>query len=319
MKVRPCCFGTAILLTWTSAHTAPKISLNAAEEPTTKAWTQPASLTYISNENAKDSWVVDIAGKVEWQPSEQAETTLFTRAVVQRNTQPKKDAEQYAAEFGGHFEMNSTSTSYWLDTSAGIDHKSIAPDPSANCAAIPLPPPCTEQQQTSFVVRAALQPFRASWERVPAWKDATHTEMIRPAWTYLFLPVITLFHDKAFDAKRDANGFKADGAVTGAKAVISLSGSPEFSDYRLVLSAKAQYVNAFSRSVGRRPGFLQESTLVKVSADYELSKRSFALIDNTGWIPAIGVTYTKGDDPQTGQLDQDSVTFGFKLTYKPPG
>lgn len=305
-----------------SQERLPKIVLNAGEEPQTMTWTQPASLSYTGNSGAPDSWAIDAAGKYQWLPFKMSSHLMFGRVVVQKNTQVKKEIENYVAEYGLLLDLSAgggeTAEGIWsLPTKVSLAwaDKTIFPDAKAVCTASPLPADCVEQEERSLRASASTQFFYPSWERTYATKDGTHTELVHRAWTYSFLPVLGVFYDELLDAKTAPNGVKPDGHVAGAKAVISLAGSPKFTNYRMVLSTTFQEVYAFDRSSGREATFQRESWLVAASLDYELGKRSFFDEDH-GWVPTVGVTYKRGDDPLSATLDQDSVMVAFKMTYR---
>jgi hypothetical protein len=300
------------------------IVLNAAEEPETQSWTEPASVNFTDSADAKDSWAVDVAGKYEAALG-QSGNNWFVRGVVQKNTQLKKEVENYAAEIGAKFDLNSESgfgirtTTWYLPTKVSLawTDKTLFPDPKADCAAVPLPVECTKQEEQSLRASFSTLLFRSSFEDVVAWADSTHTSVAGPksGWTHSLLPTVTVFYDDLIDAKLDAAGVEPDGHVLGAKVVLSAATSPAFSDYRLILSATLQGVFAFERSDRRKANFASDSTLIKLSADYELGQRSYYL-PGPGWVPAIGISYTSGDDPLSGKLDQDFVMVGFKVTYR---
>lgn len=292
----------------------PNIVVNAGEEPETKSWTQPASINYTDSADSKDSWAVDVASKYETAIG-QSSNSWFARGVVQRNTQLKKEVANYAAEMGVKLDFNTASGSgidthaWYLPTKLSIawTDKTLFPDPKADCSPVPFPAECTEQEEQSLRASASMLFFRSSFEDSIAWSDASHTRVVGPdsGWTHSFLPTLTLFYDDVIDAKVNPAGVEPSGHVLGSKLVVSLATSPAFSDYRLILSANVQGVLALERSDRRKPAFARDSTLIKLSADYELVQRSY--LSGRGWIPAIGISFTYGDDPLTGKLDQDFV------------
>lgn len=302
------------------------VTLHAGDEPETRAWTQPATIAYTSRKDDKDSWSLDAALKIQFQPSSTSPNTFFIRGAVQKNTQQKKEAENFNGKVGysfdfdtaGHDENSDTpNLSAWYffgDASLGINHKTIFADPKAVCTAIPLPAECGKQRETSLRGTLSLMPFHSSWEETIHF-DPESAKWTGPAFTHSFLPVFALFHDEVIDAKVNASGVKPDGGATGGKVEVKAAASPRFTDYRLILSLTGQHVQAFSRSERRRDTFEKSSTLITVAADYEFGIRSFEE-DRSGFIPAFGVSYSKGDDPLSGKIDQDNVVVGLKLTYR---
>jgi hypothetical protein len=160
-----------------------------------------------------------------------------------------------------------------------------------------------------------IQPFTSRFETTEAYVDGKPTAE-NPIIAYSFGPLITLFSDQVTNAKLDAAGVTPRGNVTGAVGSLNCAISPKLFDYRVVLRASVKQTEAFIRDSRRRAEFSENSTLSSVSLDYDLGLRSFE--KGPGWVPSIGVSYTKGDDPLSGKLNQEETVAGFKLTYKAP-
>lgn len=294
---------------------AAKLSINAGEEPDEKAWTKPASVNYVNNADSNDSWNVDLAAKIEGQKHAWVRASPFMRVVVQRNTETKKPVENYVAEVGGKFDLPQLGNTFLLgQTSIAFSNKTNFPDSKADCSITPLPTACIQQRERTIRPTFTVQPFRSSWENTFAYSDSQHTQLVGPTWTHSVLPVISLFYDDVLDAKLNGVGVEPDGGVFGSKAVLGVAFSPRVTNYRLVISGGVQLITAFNRSDRRKTDFAASSTLSTVSVTYEFGPRSFE--GGVGWVPSIGVTYTKGDDPLAGKKDIDNVTFGFKIAYK---
>lgn len=309
---------------WADEPPTTKIKLNAGEEPEQKPWTQPASFSYISNEGAKDSVSVDVAGRIEFQPITSSTATLFLRGVAQVNTQQKKEVQNFESQIGTQFDFDTANhgqdspqpeTNAWYffgDAKIGLQDKTIFADPKAVCTAVPKPAICGKQHETSLRGTVQLQPFLSWWEQT-IYQDPT-----TKAWngvSYSFSPVIGLFWDRIVSAKVNASGVEPKGSAAGTKVELNGALSPRFLDYRVVFRAKLLWTEAFKRDARRADNFHRSNLLYKVSVDYELGRRSF---DPKGskWIPAVGVSYTKGDDPLAGKNDQKALMFALKLTYK---
>jgi len=311
------------------AHAQPstKFTLAGGEEPETKTWNEAASVAFVSNNGKKDSWAVNLAAKVEGQPISTSTTVLFMRALIEKNTQAKKEVENFGLSAGSKFDWNNandgpgaegpdtTAIFVFGESSLGLADKAIFADPKAACGSVYRPPECEKQRETSLRGQLALRFFMSGWENTFFYPDATHASLDGPSWTHSFSPVVTVFHDEILDAKVSAAGVKPDGGVTGVKVALGGAVSPKFTDYRLVLSAKIQFTEAFDRSTLRRAGFQKSAKFAKIGVDYELGNRSFEA-DSSGWVPAVGITYTKGDDPLSGKTDLDNVTVSFKATYR---
>lgn len=319
---------TAAFLSWlilgapaVMAQTA--VTLQAGEEPEQKAWTQPAQISFTSSKGAKDSWALDAALRAEFQPRSSSDDMIFVRTVAQVNTAEKSKVQNFQGEIGYSFNWGTDTSMDLPDTKAfflysdiklGAKDKTIFADPKAVCTAIPRPAACGKQHETSLTGAFVLQPFLSNWE------NTFHVENGKvegPAFTHSFSPVVTFFYDEILSAKVNASGIRPDGSVMGSKVDISTAFSPRFTDYRLVLKATGSWTYAAHRSSLRTENFKKSATVFKLSADYELGKRAFEKVDEGGaFIPAIGVTYTKGDDPMSGKLDQDNFVAAFKLTFR---
>ncbi len=319
----------SLLSVGAAAHAQPstKFTLMGGEEPENKTWNEPASVAFVSNNGKKDSWAVNLAAKVEGQPIPTSTTVLFMRALVEKNTQAKKEVENFGLSAGSKFDWNNANDGpgtqgpdrgaifIFGEPSLGLADKAVFADPKAACGLVNRPPECDKQRETSVRGQLALRFFMSGWENTFFYPDATHASLDGPSWTHSFSPVVTVFYDEILDAKANAAGVKPDGGVSGAKVVLSGAVSPKFTDYRLVLSAKIQFTEAFDRSTLRRAGFQKSATFARIGADYELGNRSFETA-SSGWVPAFGITYTKGDDPLSGKTDLDNVTAAFKITYR---
>ncbi|MBI1196931.1 MAG: hypothetical protein GC203_03635 [Phenylobacterium sp.] len=331
--MRACFVPIALALTANAAQAqtenAPKFTLNGDEAPKSKPWTEPAAFTYTKDAGDKASVSIDVAGRVDWRLGSVAETTNtgFIRAVAHRNTDKGSQVESYAGEFGMHFEPNTVpkgSTApadfarawyFFNDLSLGYSYKTNFDDEKEGCDGIPRPASCTRSHEGSARLKWTVQPFQAALETVPAFMDGKPTDD-SPALAYSFGPTLTLFSDQVVHAKVDAGGAKPKGNVTGASAGLALAVSPRLFAYRLILRGSVQQTEALERGDRRRAAFPRSSTLGSISIDYELGARSFE--EGPAWVPSFGVSYTKGDDPLSGKLDQEQTVVGIKLTYKAP-
>jgi hypothetical protein len=292
------CMGLAL-----PAWAAAKITLNAGEEPDAKAWTQPAAINYVDNPGARASWGVDIAAKVAGQPFPFSAQSMFVRGVLRRNTQTQNEIENYIAELGTKFDLPQSGGTYWLgQASLAYSDKTTFPDPAVR------------ERERSLRPTFTIQPFRSGWESTFGFASAAHTELVGPSWTHSFLPVVAIFYDDVLDATLMGNGVEPSGGVFGAKTTLSVAVSPRFAQYRLVFASSLQEITAFSRAARRRKSFDSIDTLMTASVTYEFGPRSFE--GGSGWVPSLGITYTHGDDPLAGKLDQDSVILGFKVSYR---
>lgn len=314
----------AFLSVATPAFGQAQVRINAGEEPEQKPWSQPASISYTSVAEGDDSFAIDFAGRVDVQPDRNSTATVFVRAVAQVNTQEKKQVQNFEGQLGYAFDFDTASqgpasdaidTGAWYffgDAKLGIQDKTIFADKKADCTVVPLSAECGRQHETNLRGTIQIQPFRSDWEQTMYQDPETKR------WSglsYSISPVVSLFYDHVLAAKINASGIRPEGSVYGARIEMNAAFAPGFLDYRAVVRGKVQLTQAFHRAELRREAFEKSAMLYKASLDYELGRRSFDT-EGSKWIPAVGVSYTYGDDPLTGKNDQDSFFVGLKVSYK---
>ncbi len=302
-----------------------KYTLSAGEEPKEKAWAQPASVSYTSSRGEKDSWAVDLVGKIEGQPFNSLPNTFFVSGKVLKNTQQSKELQNYGLDVGYSFDFdtagdqstsNTINTGAWYffnDLSVGYSDKRVFADPKAVCTSDPLPPACLDQDETSLRAVIKFMPFHSKWENTFFVHPTTNEPEGAPV-VYSFSPVISLFRDDIISSKVNSSGVRPDGTVSGVKLELGAAVSPRFTDYRATLRVSYQAITAFDRDPSRRALFERDSEFYKFSIDYDLGLRSFD--ERGGWVPSFGITYTKGDDPLLGRFDQDTSSVSFKVAYR---
>ncbi len=299
-----------------SANAQNSVTMQAGEEPAQKPWTQPAQISFTSAKGQKDSWALDAALRAQYQYDNDIENMIITRAVAQINTQEKSKVQNFEGEVGYllDWEVSEGKLHSYVDFKLGAKDKTIFADPKANCAVVPVPVACGKQHETSLTGNIVVQPHMPDWGTTFRIEDG---KPIGEAIVYSFSPLITLFYDEILSAKVNASGIQPHGSVAGSKIELKTSFSPRFTDYRLVLRASGGWTYAVQRNALRIENFKKSTTNFKVSADYELGKRAFEEVGEGGaFIPAVGVTYTKGDDPLSGKLDQDNFVIAFKLAFR---
>ncbi|WP_372782892.1 hypothetical protein [Phenylobacterium sp.] len=305
-------------------NAAPTFTLNADEAPDPQPWSDPASFSYTKDKGSKAAIAADLAGRLDWALGPTTANTGFARLVAHRNTAAGSQTENYAAEAGLHFEQNTAprgstdpddfKNAYYLfhDLSLAYVYETNFDDEADGCDATPRPAACVRSHQSSLRLKWTLQPYHYGWDTAPSFLDGAPTAA-SPAVAYAFGPLLTLFADDLVDAKAK-NGLKPKGVVSGAAASLNLTLSPKILDYRFVFRASVQQTEAFQRPASRKTGFAGDSTLTKVSLDYDFGLRSFDA--GPGWSPSIGISYVKGDDPLHGKLNRQETVFGVKLSYK---
>ncbi|KQY84793.1 hypothetical protein [Brevundimonas sp. Root1423] len=307
---------------------AQDITLTGDEAPSVQPWTQPASLSYVeSSEDSEDKLALDAALKVSMRLS--GVNTWFVRAVAHVSDQSKKEQETYKLQGGFHFEnrfggvevspgISRGELSLFTDVTLGWNSKADFADPGdPACVADPALIACGTQHQRSYRLAADFQPYMTGWAGtytlIPQSDGSVRTGN---QWAYSFAPQVVLFHDEVTEAVLNTAGVEEDGAVSGAKLVLSFALSPPAFQHRLNMRASYQHMQAFHRSDAREAAFPSSSSLIKASIDYEFGARSWDA--GGGWSPSIGVAYTSGEDPLDGRKDKDDVTVGVRLTYRPP-
>lgn len=307
---------------------AQDITLTGDEAPSVQPWTQPASLSYVdSSEDSEDRLALDAALKVSMRLYDA--NTWFVRGVAHVSDQAKKEQETYKLQGGLHFEnsfggetdaqgIRRGALSLYTDVTLGWNSKADFADPDdPACLADPTLIACGTQHQRSYRLAVDFQPY------LTGWAD-TYTLISQPdgtirtggQWAYSFAPQLVLFHDEVTDAVLNTAGVEEDGAVAGAKLLLSFAFSPPVFDHRLNVRASFQHMQALHRSDERAAAFPASTSLVKASIDYEFGARSWDA--GGGWSPSVGIAYSSGEDPLDGRKDKDDVTVGLRLTYRPP-
>jgi len=303
-----------------------RFTLNGDETPTDQPWSEPATFSYTRAKGGKDSLALDLAVRRDWRvgPTTESTRTAFVRGVAHRNDAAGSQVESYSAEAGLHFEPSTATGTdprdyakawyFFNDLSLGYNYTTNFDDEKDGCDATPRPAYCVRSHQGSVRLKWAVQPYNLAFDAPPAFVDG-QVAAESPHVSRAFGVVVTAFTDQVLTAKTDAAGVKPKGNVTGAAVGLNLALSPRIFDYRLVFRASMQQTHAFARSNARRFSFPSSSTLGSLSLDYELGpSRSFE--KGPGWVPAIGVSYKRGDDPLSGRLDQEETVIGFKLSHK---
>jgi len=308
---------------------APTIVLTGEEAPNSRAWTQPASLTYVdSSDDGEDRTQLNAALKVSGRMPGQTANTWFVRGVAQVSDRASKEQETYALQVGWHFEPDEIRTSGGLpdpnalnvftDVSLGFNSKAVFANPAAAaCVADPSLPACSTQHERSLRLAVDVQPHLAAWEQTYETRIVDGRPRTSDVWARSFAPRALIFYDEVTDAVINAAGARAEGGVAGVKLSASLALAPPILEHRFVFRASVQHVHALHVADARASTFDADTTLFTASADYEFGTRSFSADGApTGWSPSVGVTYSDGSDALAGRADKDDVTIAFRLTYR---
>lgn len=316
-------------------------TLQAAKSPTSKAWTQPASFSYTfdNTEGADDSFAVDVAARIEKKFGE-TDFGGFFETEWHRNNTSSDQQNQLALGFGlSHEYRNRTLDedslhyqrffSVYTDATIQFSRKATFADlKSVLCENDSTDPQCQTQFDESIRFLLDFSPYLTQAEgpngQQPSFFNKWETTFSQrgsasqpngPSWVHSFSPVASLFHDDIINDVIDPKtGLEVDGSVTGLKVVLGAAISPRWSNYRLVFRGSAQGIWTLDRSMARQDTFDNNTSLLTLSADYELTSRSFDGEKN--FVPSIGITYTKGSDPLAGIAKADKIVVGLKVAFK---
>jgi len=294
-----------------------KFQLNADEAPTQTPWTQAASIAYSSGEG-EESKDIDIAMRYDFQNSPNTDSTGFVRFLTRVNDAKKKEEEVYKGSVGYHVEFATPDekTLFFTDFSVSYQANTVfAKDDIEQCETTPEAVFCDDQTEEKAIlaVDTVIYPsFLEGW--TPSVSEGKFVEST-PSILYYVSPVVSFFYDEVIDATTDPEtGLKIDGAAAGTAVTLGGFLSPKFLDYKLEFKTSYKYVMAIDRSTSRKPGFKANTDLFTASIDYNFGKSSY--LDNTGWRPAIGITYSSGADPLTGRKEKEETVIAFKLTHR---
>lgn len=293
-------------------------TLQAEDAPETKPWTDPATLSFKSVEDGRDSWDVALAVRAEW-PVRQHR--MFVSGAAIRRTATGEEQEFYAAKVGAKLDYNNVGrethaaeeVSVYVDPSIGYARTTTFKDPDADCALTPQPVGCFKQHEESLRADVQIQPFMAWMSNAPYLDENTDWKTDHGFFHEIGF-VFTPFYDHVIDAKLDATGVKQKGKAAGLQSLAAIAVTPSWLDYRLVYRASAKHMVAAERSGARRGAFPANAFLFETSLVYEFGMRSFE--GGKGWTPSFGISHASGDDPLTGRTKGKDTTIAFKLSVK---
>lgn len=294
-------------------------ALRADNDPQTFSASQPASFAYTANSNAKDSYAVQAALKLQYALND----TVFpnVKALWHKNNQQKKEQDNLALGAGLHWEFLFDSfdplnpdanedeyLSLFLDTDVAVNRKAVFPDlSSATCQATPFMRACMKQTLDTLRLSAIASPF------IPAF-HAWDREDNEPYW--IFSPVFGLYFDTAMNDKVvQLSGATANGDVIAGSAGASLTFSPSIHQNKWEFKATGLLVEALTRSSGRVRDFQKSSALFTASISFALAGSYIGDKTANTWIPALSLTYTNGSDPIKAKAKQDALVLGLTVKY----
>lgn len=300
-----------------------RFQLNADEIPKQTPWTEAASLSFVSGEG-ESSTDIDIAARYDWQIARDETSTVFVRGVAHVNDRAKSEEEVYKLSAGYHFEFGGASPAQsfgYSDLTLSYQQNTVFADLTSDpCVQSPGAVFCRDQEETRVIGAFATAFIPSGWESATPVlypdSDGGYTFVEgSPDLLFSVSPVVSVFYDEVLDAATDpGTGLKIDGSAAGTTLTLGAYLSPRVLDYRVEFKASFKQMVAFSRDASRKPGFPANADLFTASLDYNLGKPS--LLDDTGWRPAIGLSYSSGRDPLTGRKEKEETVLAFKLTHK---
>lgn len=327
--VKGCFFGSSDNSIFDSKISTFKCSIRGSNDPNQIAASRPASVSYTINNDGDDSYAVAAATKVQTfvNPKLFSPGFLTFSADWQKNNQQKK--EQDNLSLGASFEFDQVFESpisrRTLDTEGAVaaledfasayysfgltyNRKGVFGDPTSDeCEPDPTQPFCGKQDLESLRLLGQASPYLPQFE-----SKSTSSNY------WVFSPSFSAFYDTALnDDFVSADGKKADGEVTGFAANAAFVLSPGWADRnRWEFALTGQYVEAVSRSKGRRADFEKTSRLFSASLNYALSSSSFVDQKSSNEIiPILSLTYTNGSDSLKARESQDTLVLGLSVKY----
>ena len=115
-----------------------KLTLQQESTPQEQPWTQPARVAYTFNNDGKDSYAIDLAGKAVFPLKTDSPIFLLADVSWNTNNQQKKEQNNFRGSAGLHFEFQSAPPerafdkdklfSLWIDAKLGYNRKSVFAD-----------------------------------------------------------------------------------------------------------------------------------------------------------------------------------------------
>lgn len=299
---------------------SPKLKINLTEEPEpdSKAWEDPARISATIDPDGPDSFSAQINVEVarSLTPSTAARQKALKAFVVWAR-ETAADERQNHFQAGGAF--TSALSNIGMDRSPG--ENGPAPDPrfdmssrvyasygrkavyadttTPTCVATPTAPQCNTQFEESVRGGAAFAIFGPGFERHP-----------KGFLAYSIAPKFGFDYDHLINNPIDPDtGSTMKGGYLSGLAGIGVSIFPSFDAPRWELSASTQLRQRITASDSRRASIKSSAVLFEAAATFYVVRPE----KDGDWRAGVGLVYTRGDDPLTGQDGVNKIVLSLRI------
>lgn len=324
--------------------------LTEEQEPSGKAWEDPARLSFTVDPNGEDIF----SARINLQLEAPLRTSTLTDGKKFRHGRDVKASGyfRWAKESGGSDRQDNLELGAGLDIGRDlmglyyIDPKelmsmsplertleaerrnkfldyavsigsgfartaSYADLDAAPCDTAPSLTQCKTQYSESIRTTAEVGFYRPDWQDLRKFDADKDGNGSRLA--FIFSPKVGLAHDLLLNDPIDpATGLRKKGGYLSAVAGFSIKASPSFIDPRFELAASGQIRQSLALSSSR------EGSIDKTAEQFELSATYYPVmpeVQNQDLRLGLGLTYTHGHDPLLGEPKGDKIVFALKLGF----
>lgn len=310
------CLAAAPAWAQDEAKSALKLSLTEAAEPDSKAWEDPARLSFTIDPKGKDTFSAQVNAELKKALSKADERSRNLTGSLVWNRETSESSPQNNFEVGMGYEVGYSGA--MLDRSAGRDPDEAAKkidasyqfglayartanygDPTTTaCIGTPTLPQCGTQFAESIRGTAAANLFNPHFENFKNGFGFSFEPQIGAAIDYRLNNPVNV------DTGVVATG--AYGSISGG-IVLKLFPDPESANWEVKLSAKLRQALFIDQS--RKDEIDETAELLKAGATYYFVKPS----ETSDWRAGVGVTYTRGGDPLAGNKKANSIVFSLRI------
>jgi len=288
-----------------------KVNLTQKPEPDSKPWEDPARISATIDPHGPDAFSAQINLEVArpLTPAT-ADRQKALKGFIIWNRETGSDDPQNNFEVGAAF-SSALNTAFLSDSDsipfdaairASVGYARTAQFPelsSATCVATPAAPQCHTQFKESLRASAAAAFFGPGFERHPTGFLA-----------YSIAPKLGLDHDQLINSPINVDtGLRAHGGYLSAVAGVAVSLFPDFDRPRWEVSVSTQLRQRITASDSRRPSIEKSAIMLEAAATY------FVLVPRKkdGWRAGVGIVYSRGDDPLTGQTNVNRIVLALRI------
>jgi hypothetical protein len=290
--------------------------LTQAAEPDSKAWEDPARISFTIDPNGKDAFSAQVNAEFKKLLSnpETRERSLTAGVVWNRETSESARQNNFEAGFG--YEVGYATT--MLDRTAGSDADEEAKkidlayqfglafartanygDPqTAPCVLNPLLRQCGVEFAESIRASASANVFNTHFENIVGGVGFTFEPQIGAAFDYRINNPVNI--ETGVVAKGSY------GSISGG-VVLKVVPAADMPDWEIKLSAKLR--QALFVSTSREDEIKKTAETLKAGLTYYFVKPSEA----SKWRAGFGVEYSRGGDPLTGNRKADAIVFALRI------